>query len=156
MFCSSCGGTVAKGLSYCKYCGAKLNGEKGDSVVKTTELRADSLIISAMVGLFVLGLLAITVLAGVMKVVLELNVGQILGFMLLSFLMMLLLEGVLIRQLFRRKRSTVEAGDTVLPKGQTTKELDAAQARVLPEPLPSVTEHTTRTLEPVYKERASK
>jgi hypothetical protein len=36
---------------------------------------------------------------------------------------------------------------------QTTKELDAAQVRVLPEPMPSVTEHTTRTFEPSFIER---
>src|SRR5215210_5266149 len=95
MYCSSCGAAIAQGLSYCNYCGAKLGGEKGDGLVKTSELRAESLIISAMVGLFVLGLLAITVLMGVMKAVLDLNTGQILGFALLSFLIMLLIEGVL-------------------------------------------------------------
>src|SRR5947209_11954200 len=96
MYCPSCGVAVAQGLSYCNYCGAKLNGAKADSIIKTTELRAESLIISSMVGLFVLGLLAITVLMGVMKVVLDLNVGQILALTLLSFLIMLLIEVVLI------------------------------------------------------------
>lgn len=156
MYCSSCGAPAAQGLSYCKHCGAKLGGEKGESLVKATELRAESLIISAMVGLFVLGLLAITVLMGVMKVVLDLNAGQILGFATLSFLIMILIEGVLIRRLSRRKRDVEETGDIALSKRQTTKELDAAQARVLPEAMPSVTEHTTRTLEPVYSERKSK
>jgi hypothetical protein len=156
MYCAACGVAVAQGLSYCNHCGAKLNGEKGDSLIKTTELRAESLIISAMVGLFVLGLLAISVLMGVMKAVLDLNAGQILGFATLSFLIMLLIEGVLIWRLSRRKRGAEETGDTGLPKEQTTRELDAAQARVLPEAMPSVTEHTTRTLEPVYSERKSK
>jgi hypothetical protein len=156
MYCSSCGVAVAQGLSYCNYCGAKLSGAKGDSLIKTTELRAESLIISAMVGLFVLGLPAITVLMGVMKAVLGLNVGQILGFATLSFLIMLLIEGVLIRQLLRRKRDTVKAGDTVRLKGQATSALDAAQARGLLDPVPSVTEETTRAFEPVYNERASK
>lgn len=156
MYCSSCGVAVAQGLSYCNFCGAKLNGEKGDSLIKTTELRAESLIISAMVGLFILGLLAITVLMGVMKAVLDLNVGQILAFTLLSFLIMLLIEGVLISRLPRRKRSAEETGDTVLSKEQATTELDAAQARGLPEAMPSVTEHTTRAFDPVYNERTSK
>jgi hypothetical protein len=156
MYCSSCGVSVAQGLSYCNYCGAKLNAEKGDSVVKSSELRAESLIISAMVGLFILGLLAIAVLMGVMKAVLNLNVGQIFAFTLLSFLLMLLLEGVLIWRLLHRKRGPAGAGDTVLSKEHATKELDAAQARVLPEPAPSVTEHTTRAFEPIYNERTSK
>jgi hypothetical protein len=156
MYCSSCGVSITQGLSYCNHCGAKLNGEKGDSLIKTTELRAESLIISAMVGLFVLGILAISVLMGVMKAVLDLNAGQILGFATLSFLIMLLIEGVLIWRLSRHKRGDEATGDTALSKEQTTKELDAAQARVLQEAMPSVTEHTTRTLEPIYSERKSK
>ena len=155
MYCSSCGVAVAQGLSYCNYCGAKLNGVKGDSVIKSSEVKPEMLV-AAMVFVFVFGLAAITVLMGVMKAVLNLNPGQILAFTLLSFLIMLLIEGVCIRLLWRRKRGTEEAGDTVLLKGQATKELDAAQARVLPEPVPSVTEHTTRAFEPVYKERTSK
>ena len=156
MFCSSCGVSVAQGLSYCKHCGAKLNEEKGEGHIKSLELRAESLIISAMVGLFVLGLLAITVLIGVMKAVLDLNAGQILGFATLSFLIMLLLEGVLIWRLTRQRRDAEERGATEPSTEQTTKELDAARARVLPEAMPSVTEHTTRTLEPIYSERKSK
>ena len=156
MFCSSCGASVAPGLSYCQQCGAKLNEEKGEGRIKSLELRAESLIISAMVSLFVLGLLAITALMGVMKAVLDLNAGQILGFATLSFLIMLLLEGVLTWRLTRHRRGAEERGATELSKGQTTKELDAARARVLPEAMLSVTEHTTRTLEPIYSERKSK
>ena len=156
MYCSSCSASVTQGLSYCNHCGAQLNGGKGDSLIKTTELRAESLIISAMVGLFVLGLLAISVLMGVMKAVLDLNNGQILAFATLSFLIMLLIEGVLIWRLSRRKRGAEATGDTAMSKEQTTKELEATRARVLPEAMPSVTEHTTRTLEPVYNERTSK
>ena len=156
MYCSSCGTAVAQGLSYCNYCGAKLNGEKGDGLAKSSELKAESLIISAMVGLFVLGLFAITVMMGVMKAVLDLNVGQIVAFALLSFLIMLLLEGVLIWRLSRRGRGAGDAGDAAPSEGPATKELDAARARVLPEPLSSVTEETTRALEPAYRERQPK
>ncbi|HJR07852.1 MAG TPA: hypothetical protein VJ842_11365 [Pyrinomonadaceae bacterium] len=156
MYCSSCGVSVAQGLSYCNQCGAKLNGEKGDSLIKSSELRAESLIILLMVGLFVFGLLAISVLMGVMKAVLDLNAGQILGFATLSFLIMLLIEGVLIWRLSRRKRGVEAAGDAALSKEQITKELDAAQARLLPEAMPSVTEHTTRAFNPIYSERKSK
>ncbi|MBD0372495.1 MAG: zinc ribbon domain-containing protein [Pyrinomonadaceae bacterium] len=156
MYCPSCGVSVAQGLSYCNYCGAKLSGEKVDSLVKTTELRAESLIISAMVGGFVLGLFAITVLMGVMKALLKLNDGLVIAFALLSFLILIVIEGVLIKRLFGYKRGAEEAGNAVLSKGQATKELDAAQTPALQEAMPSVTEHTTRTLEPVYDERTSK
>jgi hypothetical protein len=155
MYCSSCGVSVAQGLSYCNYCGAKLNGVKGDSVIKSSEVKPE-LLVSAMVAVFVLGLPAIIVLMGVMKAVLDLTVGLILAFTLLSFLIMLLLEGIIIWLLLRRKRGAEEVSDTAPLKGQATKELDAAQVRVLPEPVPSVTEHTTRAFEPIYSERKSK
>src|SRR3984893_897237 len=134
MYCSSCGVAVVPGLTYCNYCGEKLSGAKRDSVIESPELRPETLI-AAMVFAFVFGLGAITVLLGVMKAVLHLEVGLILTFTLLSFLIMLLIEGVIIRLIFRRKRGAEEAGDTVLLKGQATREPDAAQARVLPEPM---------------------
>jgi hypothetical protein len=155
MYCSSCGVAVTPGLSYCNYCGEKLGGAKSVSIIKSPEVKPESLV-GAMVFTFVFGLGAITVLMGVMKAVLHLEGGQILAFTLLSFLIMLSLEGVFIRLLFRRKRGAQEAGDTVLLKGQATKELDAAQARVLSQPMPSVTEHTTRAFDPIYPERTSK
>jgi hypothetical protein len=155
MYCSTCGVNVAQGLSYCNYCGATLSGAKGETRIKSPEVKPE-LLVSAMVVVFVFGLLAITMLIGVMKSVLALNAGQILAFTLLSFLIMVFLEGVFIRLLLRRKRGAEAAGNTVLSKGQATKELDAAQARALPEPVPSVTEHTTRAFEPIHRERTPK
>jgi hypothetical protein len=154
MYCSACGVAVAQGLSYCNYCGAKLNGTKsdGDNAIKSSEVKGE-LLVSAMVGLFVLGLAGIIGLMTVMKAVLDLNVGLILAFTLLSFVIMLLIEGVIIRLLLQRKRGAEKAGETVLLNEQATKELDASQAGALPEPVPSVTEHTTRAFEPIYTER---
>jgi hypothetical protein len=154
MYCSSCGVVVAQGLSYCNYCGAKSSGAKSDNVIKSAEVKP-GMLVPAMVFLFVFGLIAIILLMFGMKM-LNLNTGQILAFMIFSFLIMLSIEGVFIRLLLRRQRGAEEAGETVPLKGQATKELDAAQARVLPEHMPSVTEHTTRALEPSYNERTSK
>jgi hypothetical protein len=155
MYCPSCGVNVTPGSSYCNYCGEKLSGAKSDSIIKSPEVRPETLV-GAMVFAFVFGLGAITLLMGMMKAVLRLEVGVILAFALLSFLILLSLEGVFIRLLLRRKRGAEEAGDTVLLKGQATRELAATQARVLPEPMPSVTEHTTRAFDPIYPERTSK
>ena len=156
MYCSSCGVAVTPGLRYCNHCGEKLSGAKSDSIIKSPEVRPETLV-GAMVFAFVFGLGAITVLMGVMKAVLHFELGVILAFTLLSFLILLSLEGVFIRMLLRRKRGAEEAGDAVLLKGQAPRaELDAAQARVLPEPMPSVTEHTTRAFDPIYPERTSK
>jgi ABC-type nickel/cobalt efflux system permease component RcnA len=153
MYCSSCGVVVAQGLSYCNYCGAKLSEGKGASHIKASEVKPEALVFG-MVAVLVFGFVAIMFLMMTMKMV-GLDVGQILALTILSFLIILLVEGVFIWQVLRRKRGAEETGDTALSKEQTTKELDAAQARALPEPMPSVTEHTTRAFEPIYRERKS-
>lgn len=155
MYCSSCGVAVAQGLSYCNYCGEKLAGANGDSLDKSPEVKP-GLLVSAMVVVFVLGLLVITMLMGMMKAILHWDMGVILAFALLCFLIMISLEGMFVRLLFARKRTTENAGDTVKLKGQATKELDAAQPGMLREPLASVTEHTTRAFDPIYTDRKSK
>ena len=154
MYCSSCGVAVAKSLSYCNYCGAKLNEGKGESTDQLPEVRPE-LLVSAMAGTFILGLAAITVLMGVMKNVLDLPGDRILAFALVPFLIMLLLEGVFLRLLFRRKRGAQKGAGDLRMKGHATRELDAAQTRTLPDPVASVTEHTTRVLDPIYNERTS-
>lgn len=108
-----------------------------------------------MVAVLVFGFVAIMFLMMVMKMV-DLNIGQILAFTSMSFLMMMLVESVFIWQLIRRTRGAEETGKTALPKDQATKELDGTPARVLPEARPSVTEHTTHLFEPSYSERKSK
>jgi hypothetical protein len=152
MYCSSCGVVVTPGLSYCNHCGEKLSLAKSDRIVKSPEVRPETLI-GAMVCSFVFGLGAITLLLGMMKAVLRLETGVVLAFALLSFLILLALEGVFIRLLLRRTRGAEEADDTLPVKGQATRELDAAQARALSESMPSVTEHTTRAFDPVYREQ---
>lgn len=154
MYCSSCGVPVAPGLSYCNQCGTKLTVSKGDTANKSSEVRPEALI-WAMVAVLVFGFVAIMFLMMAMKMA-GLDTGQILGFTSLSFLMMMLVEGVFIWQLLRRTRGAAEAVKTALPKDQATKELDVTQARVLPEGRPSVTEHTTHLFEPSYIERKSK
>lgn len=155
MYCSSCGVAVTPGLSYCNYCGEKLSGTKNGSIIKSPEVKPETLV-GAMVFTFVFGLGAITVLMGVMKAVLHFELGQILAFTLLSFLIMLSLEGVIIRLLFRRKHRSEERADTVHLQVQATRELDVAHAQALPEPMASVTEHTTRAFAPSYLERNKK
>jgi len=154
MYCSSCGASLARGLSYCNLCGARLTGERGDNAVKSSEVKPESLV-WGMVAVLVFGFVAIMFLMMAMKMV-GFEVGLILAFTMLSFSIMLLVEGVFIWKLLGRKRGTIETADTGLSKEQTTKELYEAQARALPEPVPSVTEHTTRAFEPIYSEQKSK
>ena len=118
MYCSSCGVAVTQKLSYCNHCGAKLN--RGDSA-ESSEVRPDWLVF-LMAATFIFGLVAITILMGVMKSVLEMPVGKILGVMVFAFLLMLLLEGVFIRLLMRRRHEVDER--KALSNAQITNELD--------------------------------
>jgi hypothetical protein len=154
MYCSTCGKAVVQSLSYCNYCGAKLTGENRDNAGKSAEVKPEFLI-WGMVAVLIFGIVAIVFLLFAMKMV-GLNVGQILAFTIFSFLMMLLVEGVFIWQFISRKRGAEETGGTALSEKRATKELDVAQARVLPEPMPSVTEHTTRAFEPIHNPQKSK
>lgn len=148
MYCSSCGVAVTQNLTYCNNCGAKLNSGQADANLKTTELRFDAMIMVVMVALFIFGLPAISVLIGVMKDILHFEYGPLVAFALLSFLILVVIEGILVLRLFRRKRN---ADETAAPAEfkNITKELEA-QSRHAGEPVSSVVDHTTRTLDPVY------
>jgi hypothetical protein len=156
MYCSSCGGAVTRGLSYCNHCGAKLNAAKGDGGGnKASELSPESLV-WAIVAVFTVGIGTTIGMMAVMKDLLDFSNRLIVAFSSLTLLLTLIITGVFIFLLMDRRREAKEAGDALSSKEKTTKELDAAEARALPEPARSVTEHTTRSFEPIYSERKSK
>jgi len=148
MYCSTCGVAVAKGLSYCNHCGGQITSSRSDKAIDPREFQG--FLVAALAGTFILGLLAIAVLLGVMKSVLGLEPAQILGFAAVSFLIMLILEAVFLVLLFRGNRGTDERARKGSLPGHTTKELDMPAVQALPEPLTSVTDHTTRAFEPIY------
>ena len=155
MYCSACGAAVGQGLSYCNYCGAKLGGTKSEAVARPAEVRPEMLV-NAMVCTFIFGLGAIIGLMAVMKNLPGFDFGRIMAVTFLSFLFMLLLESVFIWKLLRRKGGTQAASDAAHLPAHATKERAEAQPRALPDPMPSVTEHTTRAFEPIFRERTSK
>ena len=143
MYCISCGTAVTPGLSYCNHCGVKLPRAKEDN---SSELKLESLVFT-IAAVFICGLGAIVGLMAAAKNVL----GEpfILLFMMLSFLIMCVVEGVFISMLFSRKRKAKEAAYTTPFEDRGARELNDPNARALPEPALGITEHTTRTLEPV-------
>lgn len=154
MYCSTCGSAVPQNLSFCNRCGTEVSGGKAGGINGQSELSPNALL-NAVVAVFVLGLGAIVGLMALMKVGPGID-PIILAAAILSFLLMLVIEGVLVGLLLTGKRRARGAGRAGRPKEQTTRELAEAQARVLPEPVPSVTEHTTRSFEPIYSKRESK
>lgn len=154
MYCSTCGVAVAQGLTFCNYCGARLATREA-AATESQPVRPQ-LLISAMAGLFVLGMPGITFLIFMLDAALHLHAGAITAFAWFSLLLLTALEGIFAVLLFRRTSRKEEARSSEQFKGPVTKELEAMHARGLAEPLASVTEHTTRSFEPVYNEHDSK
>jgi hypothetical protein len=131
-----------------------VSGAKVDGSATPADSFAESLV-NSMAAVFIVGLGVIVGLMAVMKKVVGFDLEVILAITVLSFALMLVVEVALIWLLLSGRRGVKAVGDTVQLKGQTTRELGEAQARVLTEPVPSVTEHATRAFEPIYSERQS-
>jgi hypothetical protein len=151
MYCSTCGRAISQGLSYCNHCGVKLNKE--DGLAKSSELKPE-LLVRSMTATFVLGLMTMTVLMAVLRVIVGLRIEPTLILMALPFLVMLILEAVFIRLLLRGSREYKM--DRKVTTEHATNELDVSQVRAISEGMPSVTEHTTRTFEPIYRGSSAK
>ena len=155
MYCSSCGATVAQDLRYCNHCGAALSGTRVKSASKPPELFPESLI-WAIVSVLAIGLGCTIGLMAVMK---DYNFDKMMIIAFTSMVLMLTLavEAVFILMLWSRSRrnKAAELVDSAQLKQQETKQLDATHARELSEPVPSITEHTTRAFEPIRRERKS-
>ena|SRR5215216_417431 len=136
MYCSTCASAVSPNLTYCNHCGAKLNGAKGDNLTKN--------LLFFMTAVFVFGLGAIVLLMMAMRMVFGPEYLPLtIAFTLLSFLIMLAVESVFVWMLLGLKKGAKEVAK------------DEAKARMLPEPVLSVTEHTTNLLETADRDRQS-
>jgi hypothetical protein len=145
MYCSSCGCVVKRGLSYCNHCGNELNTKLSSTRLseKTQESIVWAIAIVTIVGLGgTIGLMA------VMKEVLHFNDSLLIAFTLLFFLTFLAVDIAFMRLLWQSKKDD-KIDDSMSQKGLTTKDLENAPARILPEPPISIAEHTTHNLEAV-------
>jgi hypothetical protein len=141
---------MSPGLSYCKRCGANNLSQAPIESTLTAGKQTEYLImlVWAIVAVAIVGVGAPIGLMAVMKEVLHLENGVILPAALLSLVPFLAAEIVFI-WLVLRSRS--DSGDIARAKGATTRELEGAQPRALPQPGSSITEHTTHTLDPVRR-----
>ena len=147
MYCSVCGTQIAPGLSFCNRCGASL---KDRSANNNTAAISAFLTAVTVIGVAGLGLLFFGAMLLKRKAQLD---EQFIGiFMLFTFLLVGTVEFMLLRQLSKLIGSREEQ-KALPPPMQPMHELRTASAAALAEPLPSVTENTTRTLEYVRREQ---
>jgi len=150
MYCSTCGMPVTKGLNYCNYCGGRITTPEPG--VELRQVRPQ-FIVSAMAGVFVLGLPGIAFIIFMLNAALRLDAGQTMAFAWTTLLLLVALEVVFLMLLLRRKPRKHES-DKDNFSGPQTKELEEKYQRSLAEPVSSVTEHTTRAFDSVPRERS--
>ena len=140
MYCSTCAAPIAPGLSFCNRCGANLKERTVSSNVGPISAFLTAITILGVVGLGIM-------LGGALVLRKEANLPEeLIGFfMLFVFLIVGPIEFMLIRQLSRLTGAVDRRA--LAPPQQAFHELRPANVNNLAEPLPSVTENTTRTLE---------
>jgi predicted nucleic acid-binding Zn ribbon protein len=155
MYCANCGTPVTTGLSFCNRCGTSLNKDRGRS--KESELGGGLIAAVVLVALLGLGIMLGGSIA--LKKGGEFNEATVGFFMILSFAIIAFVEVFLVRQLSRvlgagAKRESIEHLQQPLfqPAQVPASEVRAAHLRTLPEPVSSVTENTTRTLENSFRQ----
>lgn len=143
MYCVNCGSPLTQGLSYCNRCGVNLKERSEASESKTGAITA---FLTAIVLIAVLGLGIM--LGGSLALRTEANLAQeLIGFfMLFTFLTIGITEIMLVKNLSKLIGSKERTQYLPAPS-QAPHDLRLPQAKPLGEPVGSVTENTTRTLE---------
>jgi hypothetical protein len=145
MYCTSCGVQLAQGLSYCNRCGFELR-ERMESNTAAITAFLTAITVIGVVGLGIMFGGALVLRRG------ALLSQELIGFfMLFTFLITGLTEFMLIRNL-SRLTAPKESKPRSLPP-PVTNDLRLPQHSTLGEPVPSVTENTTRTLEYATREQ---
>lgn len=146
MYCSSCGSAVPPGLSFCNRCGIDLRGKEERTAERSGP--GPNSLVWAIVTVTTIGLGSLIALMVIMKEVLHFSDGLINGFSSATFLSFILVDVLFAWLLLSSKRGQTKSNREEL-KSEMARELAVAQTHSLPEPAQSVTDHTTRTLEPV-------
>lgn len=145
MYCASCGTPLTQGLSYCNRCGANLREHR------ETNTGAISAVLTAIV---LIGIIGMGIMLGG-SLVLRSEAGfpfELVGvFMLFTFLLVAMTEFMLVRNLSKLTGSTEKTKYLPAPH-VAPPDFRLPQANPLGEPVPSVTENTTRTLEHARRE----
>jgi hypothetical protein len=146
MYCSNCGTPRTQGLSYCNRCGVDLRER-----VEPTNTAAISAFLTAITLLGIGGLAVM--LAGALMLRKGANLSQelICIFMLFTFLIVTITEIMLVKNL--SKLSGTSERKSFPAPAPMQHDLRLPQATPLSDPVGSVTENTTRTLEYAQPER---
>jgi predicted nucleic acid-binding Zn ribbon protein len=141
MYCVACGTPLAPGLSYCNRCGTSLK-DRSESNSKAIPAFLTAITLIAIVGLGIM-------LGGALTLKRDANMApEAVGFfMLFTFIIVLVTEVLLVRQLSRMTGPGEPKALESRPQFVAAPDVRSLPARTPGEPTHSVTENTTRTLE---------
>jgi hypothetical protein len=150
MYCSSCGTESTPGLNYCNRCGASLSTQAlataPISVAKPTFILSVAVIMITLFGFTAL-IKGATELARN-----EFGKDPVMLMIIMGMATILVIDLMLIRQLSRLVSASIETCRIARKKEVAAPKQTSRQLNARPEPVPSVTENTTRAFEPVYRE----
>jgi hypothetical protein len=152
MYCPTCGARLAKALSYCNHCGTNLSTLKPDGKAGASGTTTDTLVWVIVGTTITLLGMALGALVLMTDKAIDKSLGS--AFVILSFVSLVLVEGVLLWRLLHLNRVNPRRWPLAQPKDLSTDELEPGSARALHAPavsVPNVTEQTTRAFEPSYK-----
>ena len=146
MYCMNCGSPLTVGVSYCNRCGLSLRekSETSKTAPITALLTAITLIALGGLGVMLGGSLVLRNGGGF-------PTDFVAIFMLFTFVIVTVTEVMLIRNLSRLTGSA-EPKHNFMPVQQPPRELRPPAASTFSEPVGSVTDNTTRTLEYARRE----
>lgn len=158
MYCSSCGIEVTQELNYCNRCGANLNPQTNlvqQMPAPPVKLTGPTIALGAMV---VLSLAAI--FGGAENLALRgVHPAALAWMVIISLAMVFGIAALVIRlltSLLSNSKAQTEQRPAQLKQPQANAQLPAPQTGPMNVPISSVTDHTTRTFDPVYRERAKR
>jgi hypothetical protein len=151
MYCLSCGAETSRDLNYCSRCGASTSPE---TELVPISLTKPALAIGLTVALITLGGFVLLITGAVKLAEIFKVPDPIMAVIVIGMFTIALCDFMLLRLLGRIVNTSLDARKDKpaalkkVPKRDTARQLNPPQF----EPVPSVTEHTTRTFTPVYRE----
>ena len=153
MYCSSCGAALSEGLSYCNRCGANL--KPSESLAPAGKPEGLIWMIGFGMTLMALPFPAFIIIFGMLKMLKD--AGFPLSYlMVLAIIALLTVFGAVLllgsRVLTPLVKAYLQSGAPVEQKQPELSARTPTQLEAAREPASSVTENTTRTLEPLLRE----
>src|SRR5262245_11567235 len=146
MHCPSCGSALSRQVKYCTRCGAQTNRQEIDQVEKRLDEYLEGLFWITVFGLgIILGG------AALLTLVLQFPRWLVIAYLVLSSAAFLINFGLNLGETLRITRGLKQADGKGLESSRDTNKMLQAEGAAPGESAQSITENTTRSLEPIPK-----